>query len=147
MDYKEEVSNRLRLIINEFAGGNNSKFGRIIGFPENVIRSYIRNNKEKSMPSAEFIAKIVEKTNCSADWILLGIGEMEKKPQVKITDANEYLTLRFEETIRSNERKDLKIKELENEISVLKAEKKKNYPLLVVAEPDVELEKKTISDQ
>ena len=82
MSYIDEISSRIRLVVRELAGDNNSELERMIGVDEARIRTYTRKNKKPSMPSAEFIAILVRELGISYEWILQGKGDMiEKKPE------------------------------------------------------------------
>lgn len=79
MDYKKLITNRITDILNIIFNGNKSKFGDSIGLDESRIRSYTKDNiEERSMPSADFIALVIEKIDINPEWLLLGIGEMKK---------------------------------------------------------------------
>lgn len=87
-------------------------------------------------PSVDFIIELLTKMRTiNAEWLLLGIGEMEKAKSelssIEITPANEYLIKRFEELVVENTNQKNTIKELEEEITRLT---KKNSGYDVAAE-------------
>lgn len=141
MAYKKEISLRIRQIIHELTGGNKTEFGRMVGENEAKIRSYTNESGNISMPSAEFISKIIEKTNYSANWILLGLGEkyVENTQKIEVTGNNSYLVDKLIETTRELKDKDVIIKELKNKINKLEREKKELIGYVVAAEPSPEL--------
>lgn len=109
MDYKHQLSSRLKLILDNVFKGNMSRFGHAIGMTEGSIRGYIVGKKDKDgnyrlvVPSAEVIATIADNVGINSEWLLLGRGEMLKKDE----DANkspEWLLDRLENYCRENER-------------------------------------------
>lgn len=84
MGYLEDISERIRLIKKYLANDNNCEFSRITGESEAKIRSYIRTNKKPAMPSAEFIAKVIEKFELNYEWMLYGKGEMKNTYPPKV---------------------------------------------------------------
>lgn len=80
MDYKEQITSRLILILDRLYSGNKSRMGDVVGVDESRIRSYTQKNVVKrSMPPAEFIAALIEKVEINPEWLLLGVGEMIKE--------------------------------------------------------------------
>lgn len=66
---------RINYLIKNRFGGNNSKFSRITGVPESTIRTYLVGN----YPKLDKIAEICETLNVSADWLILGRGEITQR--------------------------------------------------------------------
>jgi hypothetical protein len=117
MDYKHQLSSRLKLILDNVFKGNMSRFGHAIGMTEGSIRGYIVGKKDKDgnyrlvVPSAEVIATIADNVGINSEWLLLGRGEMLKKDE----DANkspELLLDRLENYCRENERLRLELQRL-----------------------------------
>jgi len=79
MNYKEQITNRLIIIVDELFSGNKSSFGKIVGYDESRIRAYTHKNiNERSMPTSEFIAAVIKYIEINPEWLLLGEGEMIK---------------------------------------------------------------------
>lgn len=82
MTYKELLSRRLKIILDDIFKGNVSKFGKTIGITEGSIRGYVGDKKENDgsvrivTPSAEIIALIIEKIGINPEWLISGKGEM-----------------------------------------------------------------------
>ena len=89
MDYSAEISARINQVITHFTGGNVSKFGRMIDVIPDTVSTYLGKNKRITMPSAEFISKLVDKFGISPEWILLGKGEMIPEKTYQVTQIFE----------------------------------------------------------
>lgn len=110
MDYKHQLSNRLKLILENVFKGNVSRFAKSIGMTEGSIRGYIVGKKDKDgnyrlvVPSAEVIASIVDNIGINSEWLLLGRGEMLKKNEEDANKSPEWLLNRLEYYCLENER-------------------------------------------
>lgn len=136
MSYKEHITKRLTEILNEIFSGNKSAFANAIGQDESRIRSYTHEDPNKrALPSAEFIACVIQNIEINPEWLLLGIGEMKKDPEINTTNTTQELLLsRVEELAIENDRLKLQIEIL--------SEQKKGAEISVVTEPAEELKRK-----
>ncbi len=66
------ISLRISAIINELFNGNKSEFARTVGISEAAVRSYMAN----TIPKADVLEKIANKTAISCEWLILGRGDM-----------------------------------------------------------------------
>lgn len=89
MEYKNEISERIKKLMEEFGGNSPSKFGKIFGRSESNIRTYTGQKNKISMPGADFIAEIIDKLGISSEWILLGRGEMIPEKTYQVTQIFE----------------------------------------------------------
>lgn len=89
MDYKNEISDRIKKLMEEFGGNSPSKFGKIFGRSESNIRTYTGQKNKISMPGADFIGEIIDKLGISSDWILFGRGEMIPEKTYQVTQIFE----------------------------------------------------------
>ncbi|MDD4429165.1 MAG: hypothetical protein PHG64_12370, partial [Paludibacter sp.] len=104
MDYKEQITNRIIIILEKVFSRNKTLFGKTIGYDESRIRSYTHQElSDRSMPPAEVIAAIVDKVEINPDWLLLGKGEMLKSDDIA-NKSPEWLLDRLEDYCRENER-------------------------------------------
>jgi SOS-response transcriptional repressor LexA len=71
-----DISDRLSELAKVYAGGNKTRFAQMLGTSEANIRNYIDNGK---LPKFDFIKKVCETFEISYEWLISGIGEMEKK--------------------------------------------------------------------
>lgn len=119
MDYKEQITNRIIIILEKVFSRNKTLFGKTIGYDESRIRSYTHQElSDRSMPPAEVIAAIVDKVEINPDWLLLGKGEMLKSDDLA-NKSPEWLLDRLEDYCRENER-------LRSELQRLNCSKKNN---------------------
>lgn len=80
MNYKEEITNRIAIVLEDIFSGNKSRFAKKIDVDESRIRSYtLKNLNDRSMPPAEFIAAMISNIGINPEWLLLGEGEMLKR--------------------------------------------------------------------
>ena len=83
------INDRIRLLINEKAGGKNTVFADKLGVSEANIRSYLKG----VMPKADILEKIVISYEVNAMWLLTGLGyhtlpnQPEETPQ-PLTDQS-----------------------------------------------------------
>ena len=66
MDFPE----RLRALVDEITGGNQSAFARICGLKEGSIRQYLTGTR----PRLDHLVAISKGTNRSLDWLVYGEG-------------------------------------------------------------------------
>lgn len=99
MDYLSEISARINQVITHFAGGNVSKFSRMIDVIPDTVTTYLGKKGVIRMPGAEFISKMVGIFGISSDWILLGKGEMLKEDNYHVTQIYEPETLIVQEEL------------------------------------------------
>jgi phage repressor protein C with HTH and peptisase S24 domain len=86
----DDISQRIKQLVDEFGKGNNSKFAEILGTSEANIRNYISGRQ----PKYDFLNALTSKLEISCEWLLAGKGDMLKK-----TDPPEE-NLRKEHLIR-----------------------------------------------
>lgn len=72
MPMNDCISLRISAIINELFNGNKSEFARTVGISEAAVRSYMAN----TIPKADVLEKIANKTAISCEWLILGRGDM-----------------------------------------------------------------------
>lgn len=89
MAYKNEISERIKRLMEEFGGNSPSKFGKIFGRSESNIRTYTGQKNKISMPGADFISEVIDKLGISSDWILFGRGEMIPEKTYQVTQIFE----------------------------------------------------------
>lgn len=89
MAYKNEISERIKRLMEEFGGNSPSKFGKIFGRSESNIRTYTGQKNKISMPGADFIGELIDKLGISSDWILFGRGEMIPEKTYQVTQIFE----------------------------------------------------------
>lgn len=78
------ISLRIKELVENYTGGNNSKFANIIGTNEANIRNYING----TMPKFDIVASIANKFEINCEWLLLGEGEMTgKKKELSTYDV------------------------------------------------------------
>ena len=66
------ISQRIEILVQYFAEGNNSKFASLIGTSEANIRNYITGTQ----PKFEFLSAVAMKFKINYDWLLTGRGGM-----------------------------------------------------------------------
>ena len=76
---------RLQQLINQFAGGRNTRFATMLNTNEARIRSYLTG---AVLPKYDFLSAINDQLGVSIDWLISGSGPMllsdiGKKPDVK----------------------------------------------------------------
>ncbi|QWT88158.1 helix-turn-helix transcriptional regulator [Chryseobacterium sp. PCH239] len=67
-----DINFRIKILRDHFAKGNNSDFASMIDSNEANIRNYIKETE----PRANILVNICEKLEVSAEWLLLGKGDM-----------------------------------------------------------------------
>ena len=75
----ESISERIDILIRQFADGRNTTFGRMVGESEANIRNY---RSGKTMPKLTALVAIATTFNISPTWLLLGQGEMLQRDVV-----------------------------------------------------------------
>lgn len=70
----ETIHQRIKQLVDKFAGGKNTILAADLGVSEANIRSYIRG----VLPKADILSKIVSCYDINADWLLTGRGSMLK---------------------------------------------------------------------
>lgn len=109
------ISERIRALINEVAGGKNTVFAEKLGVSEANIRSYLKG----VLPKADILGKIVITCDISAMWLLTGKGEMKEKNNPKTNaSSGDPLTDRLLHII---EQKDELIRQQAEETGQLRA--------------------------
>jgi transcriptional regulator with XRE-family HTH domain len=71
------ISLRIKRIVTELYGGNQSEFARRIGISESNVRSYLVG----TTPKADVLEKIVNHIAISYEWLLTGKGFMLRDEQ------------------------------------------------------------------
>ncbi|WP_312394701.1 helix-turn-helix domain-containing protein [Chryseobacterium sp.] len=69
------INLRIEQLINRFASGNKSVFAKMIDVGESNIRSYLNGTE----PKFNVLEKICRALAINAEWLILGVGAMEKK--------------------------------------------------------------------
>jgi len=118
-----DIGDRIKLLVDNKAGGKNTAFAAIVGVSEANIRGYIKG----IMPKADVLEKIVRSCEINAEWLLTGEGTMlkgeghvapsevrpsEKKSTVGAPDAATLMALLHD--------KDATIRQLSEQIGILK---------------------------
>lgn len=67
------INQRIALIVEQFAGGNNSLAAKNLNVSEGTIRSY----RLSTTPKADVLEKIVITYDVNAMWLLTGVGDMQ----------------------------------------------------------------------
>jgi len=104
-----DISLRIKQLIDEFGKGNNSKFAEIVGTSEANIRNYISGRQ----PKYDFLNALISKLEISCEWLLTGKGEMLKETKEPVKDETAIA-----EVIELKSR----IRELEAELNQIKGE-------------------------
>ncbi|QTV06025.1 LexA family transcriptional regulator [Faecalibacter bovis] len=94
------INERIKLLVEYYSGGNNSKFANELDISEANVRNYI----SKTEPKFSVLEKIAKKFEISFEWLLLGEGEMHKpKMQDSLHNENVRKSVSFlEETKNTN---------------------------------------------
>lgn len=138
---KFEINNRIKELIDYLKLGQN-EFAKEIGVSSSRMSNIITH---RNKPDSEMLQLIAKKfTNVSTDWLLLGIGDVEKSDLhyfKENTTSEPSCQVKNCEFMAMIDRKDRQIVEmakeigkLENEVSTLKKESKP-APYRHVAEP------------
>lgn len=128
----DNISDRIKYLVNVEADGSADKFGSITGFAGQTIRNVTESKRNK--PSLDLVRKILSTfVYISPDWLLFGKGSIkrkEKSPDIgEIELAPEWLLSRIEELAIENN-------DLKKEICRLTNSKKNNLQN-VTAEHDI----------
>lgn len=74
---KEDIFNRISLLVDTQADGQIAKFARMIGSGDQTVRSIVKYNR--NFPGYEFLLNILHAFEwLNPEWLLLGEGEMIK---------------------------------------------------------------------
>lgn len=116
----ETIHERIKLLVDELAGGKNTVFAARLGVSEANIRGYIKN----VVPKADILEKIVISYEVNAMWLLTGLGysKLPNQPEdtpKPLTDQS-ALTDFFKQYEPYIQRKDAKIIQQAEEIGRLK---------------------------
>lgn len=65
---------RLKLLIERYAGGKHTVFAKTAGIPISTFQYYL----DKRLPNAEHLVRISETYNTSLDWLLTGKGAQSR---------------------------------------------------------------------
>ncbi len=71
------INERFKIVINDLYKGNKRAFATTIGVNPSVIQNV--TGKRQGKPSYELVEKVCANANISANWLILGIGEMTLK--------------------------------------------------------------------
>lgn len=124
MDKKNNISERIKELVDTYANGNNVHFAKMIGTSEANVRNYINGIQ----PKFEILAAIKEKLEINAEWLLTGRGEKTVKndsepPKEKDTPASEPVNLDIvDRLLLAISQKDKKIEEQAETIGKLRQE-------------------------
>lgn len=90
------INERFETIIKVLFGGNKRAFALHIGVSPTVVENVVGTRKGK--PSFDFLEKVCANANISAEWLLMGKGEMamdmfefRKGPMVFHSDPEQYI--------------------------------------------------------
>ena len=67
----DNISDRLKVLVNELAGGKYTVFAAKAGIPHSTFQNYIHGRT----PHVDHLLRIHDKFQVSMDWLLAGIGE------------------------------------------------------------------------
>ena len=76
------IHERIKYLVAALAGGKNTLFAQKLGVSEANIRGYIKN----VVPKADVLEKIVSSYDVNAEWLLTGLGNMEKQNPIEPTN-------------------------------------------------------------
>ncbi|PXZ45396.1 transcriptional regulator [Sanguibacteroides justesenii] len=110
----ESITQRIEILVQYFAEGNNSKFASLVGTSEANIRNYITGTQ----PKFEFLSAVAMKFKINYDWLLTGRGRMLCDDNVEKNDKLK---------IGSNSHQETYLAEKETQERVLVAESKQTY--------------------
>lgn len=82
-----QIGDRIRTLCNTLFKGNNSLFARELGTSDTNIRNYMSGVKPKS----DFLSLLVEKVGISAEWLLLGKGDIFETNDKSKENATSYI--------------------------------------------------------
>ena len=126
------VNERIKLISKRFCNGNISELARIAGVNQSALRDIVGTKQVK--PGFDIIYRVIGNAmlNINAEWLILGVGEIQKLAPADNNVEVSALLDRIEKLA-------VKIHELERIIEELK--KPKGYELIAndmsaVAEPN-----------
>jgi predicted transcriptional regulator len=117
MDNINGISQRIKELVDYYAGGNNSKFAVLTGTSEANVRNYINGRQ----PKFDYISSLVKCFEINYDWLFTGDGPMNKGNNGYSTN-NDHL--KVEDTIPIYKKK----KEIDNDkvyIDIIKSQEEK----------------------
>jgi len=112
------IHERIKVLVDRFADGNNSKFAILTDTSEANIRNYIKDVQ----PKFSFLQNVANKFEINCEWLLTGKSEMNavEEPlseyKKKSDDQSKYIEL-YERLLKSQEEK----------IKILEEERQKYY--------------------
>lgn len=112
MAQNSTIHERIKVLVEEKAGGKNTNFALKLGVNEANIRGYIKN----VLPKADVLEKIVTSYEVNALWLLTGEGQHTPTEQPKVEVRSDMSS--FIEYLRE---KDAKILEQAEQIAQLRA--------------------------
>ncbi len=73
------INERIAKLVEKYADGNKTRFAKAIGASDTNVRMWSTTDR---MPSCDVLETICRTFNVSAEWMLLGEGEMKKQESV-----------------------------------------------------------------
>lgn len=112
------INKRVKLISEKFCNGNVSELARIVNLNQSALRDVVGAKQVK--PGFEIIFRLVDNTvlNINAQWLVTGVGEMQKNKMVVSDNSLDINLLLDRIQILA-----VKIHELEGVIRELKSSK------------------------
>lgn len=98
---QNNISTRLRIIVDRYEKGNTSAMARVCGVTETTLRNYFAGRD----PKFSLIQKIIQTYEINLEWLILGKGSISKKFNEVNEDSEEYV---IQSNILRNQIKDLK---------------------------------------
>lgn len=80
------INLRIEQLMTRFADGNRVKFANLIGVGESNVRSYLNGTE----PKFNVIEKICRTLAINPEWLILGIGNMEKISLIPTNQVNTF---------------------------------------------------------
>lgn len=74
----ETIHDRIKQMVDFYGGGANTVFANLIGVSEGNVRGYIKG----VVPKQDFLEKVVRSCDVNPEWLLTGIGSMEKEKDI-----------------------------------------------------------------
>lgn len=104
------INERFKAIIDILFGGNKRAFAIHVGVSPTVVENVVGTRQGK--PSFDFLEKVCANANISAEWLLLGKGEMAmdmfefRKPMILHSNPERYLQEGYKEITESEPSKE-----------------------------------------